>query len=1354
MSAKIVIAALVHPGSLVKPRSAHPRPPRSPEPSQRQSKVPPRPLDTDTVGPGPALVVAGDGRLRARLARRLRQLGWSVATSTHVSTSASAHWPLVVLASTEAGEELAEMLASLRARSNSASAWILSLTRETNDTAWSALLGAGADDTGTLDHAEMASRLAVADRHARARERQRQQLRRLELLGDSVAALPVGLTITDPSGVITLVNEAQSELTGAPSSTLLGRPARTLAPARLWQPSPAVNVAETGTWRRESVNVRAEGEEFPVELISAGIKAPDGELVAVVTACLDITERKRTERLLRESERLFAHAFEANPDPAVVSTLEDGRQLLVNDAYLRVYGGTREQIIGRSALAIGLWADSRDRERFVAELRRCGAVKDFEVRHDARLGQGRVSLLSAHLVEIQGETCVFSINREITEHKKIAAELSQGRARMASILRSLPVAVLTGDLGGRLTWVSDSIERLTGLPMSTFLGRRGAWLGRIAGVDRRSVLTAFLALARRPSTAFECRFRVVDGSYRWFRGTLGVADGAAAGANQVIGVVADVTGEKQAQQALAESERRYRLLFERNLAGVYRSSLDGRIEDCNEAFAHIYGYASRAEILAVPANSLYLHSDDRQRFVATLRSSGALISHESRGRRCDGSPLWLLENASLVPDDAGALTHLQGTVIDITARKESQIERDRLIRLVWALAAISAELLVAPKAEEAIRALIEVLGQAVEAQHVSWLELLKAPGGEWSAVLREEWGAPTVAGRSRSWQGRPFPLAGLERLIVALERGETVACTGSALPAKERAALARTRVKSLLAAPILVRGVLCGMILLDDGAHERAWHKDEADVLGSTAHMLAIALDRWEHEQRHERLASVIEQSAEAVLIGDRDGRVLYVNQALAELTGQPRESAVGGELRAVLGGLVAEDELELLVQALQKHCDWRGMLHGNRPDGNAVVLQTALSPILGQYGRPDGFSVIALNVTKQERLADQLRRAQRMEELGRLAAGIAHDFNNLIAVVLASSELLARRFAGTPGLAAEMATVNRSLAHARELTRSLLAFARRQVLAREHLDLATLVGGMLPMLRRLLPETIQVNFKTSEDAGVFADPGQLEQVVMNLCTNARDAMPTGGVLTLATTTLDLTPEYLTSHPWAHAGRYVKLTVADTGAGMDETTVTQIFEPFFTTKEPTHGTGLGLVTVLGIAKQHGGMIDVSSEVGKGSSFDVFLPHAAAPTPQAPTLFETEVQPCGHERLLVVEDQPDLRVITARVLHEAGYHVEAARNGAEALAILERDPSGFDLVVSDLVMPVLGGAELHRRATSLGVRTPFLFTSGYSEPLDDDLSKLPSVDFIAKPCSIDELVRKIRQLLAHSSTTKI
>jgi PAS domain S-box-containing protein len=386
-------------------------------------------------------------------------------------------------------------------------------------------------------------------------------------------------------------------------------------------------------------------------------------------------------------------------------------------------------------------------------------------------------------------------------------------------------------------------------------------------------------------------------------------------------------------------------------------------------------------------------------------------------------------------------------------------------------------------------------------------------------------------------------------------------------------------------------------------------------------------------------------------------------------------------------------------------------------------------------------------DITDQVALENRLFQAQKMEAVGQLAGGVAHDFNNLLQVIGGHAELALMQLPGDHPAREFVATVEEAGGKATDLVRQLLAFSRQQVLRLESLDVNEVAGAFMKTLARTLGEHIRISFVPGHDLGaVRADRGQLEVVVMNLCINARDAMPEGGLLTLATENVTVGDDYVAGHPWAKPGDYVRLAVSDNGCGMDTPTLERVFEPFFTTKEVGRGTGLGLATVYGIVKQHGGMIDVSSDVDEGTEVQVYLPRVRVEGGEDSERAASQTAG-GDETILIVEDEEAVRIFARQILSRAGYTVLTAADGVEAFQVAERDGDRLDLAVLDVILPGASGRAIHDTLRERFPRLRFLFVSGFSpDTTHSNFVLEQGLEFLQKPVSADTLLRTVRRIL--------
>jgi PAS domain S-box-containing protein len=504
------------------------------------------------------------------------------------------------------------------------------------------------------------------------------------------------------------------------------------------------------------------------------------------------------------------------------------------------------------------------------------------------------------------------------------------------------------------------------------------------------------------------------------------------------------------------------------------------------------------------------------------------------------------------------------------------------------------------------------------------------------------------------------------------------------------------------------------------------------------------------------RFRGAFDHSASGMALQGLDGRFVRVNRALRDMLGYEEPELLATTHQALVHPDEPEPESwyerDLLSGAIRWYQREQRYVHKR---GDVVWGQLSVSLVRGGDGRPAYFLVQVHDITERKRaeeLEAQLRQSQKIEAVGQLAAGVAHDFNNLLMVITGRSHILIHHLGADHPLRRHVDLIQTTALRAGALTQQLLAFSRKEVLAPRVLDVNDVLEGMAPMLRRLIGE--QIDLVTVPAAGlgrVKADTGQLEQVILNLAVNARDAMPEGGRLTIETANVELDERFVRDHRGARPGAHVALSVRDTGSGMDAATRTRLFEPFFTTKAAGKGTGLGLATVYGIVKQSGGYIAVDSEPGKGATFTMFLPRVDASVENAGVAPETGEFPRGTETILLVEDEETVRDLAREILVQSGYTVIGARHGGEALLIGDQHAGPIHVLVTDVVMPELGGRELANRLAARRPGLKVVYMSGYTdERLAHHGVLEPGTVFLRKPLTPDTLARKVREILDAAS----
>jgi two-component system cell cycle sensor histidine kinase/response regulator CckA len=925
-------------------------------------------------------------------------------------------------------------------------------------------------------------------------------------------------------------------------------------------------------------------------------------------------ELQETRQALQQSEEKYSRIMHSCPDSIALRTLPEGRYLEVSDSFCRLTGYSREEAIGKTPAELSLKVDPDRGREVLSKAQEHGGVRDEEVRYRTKAGEIRFGLQSATCIAIGGESCLLAITRDITDRKLAEEALRESEKKYARMFHSSPDSITLRTLPDRRYLdVNEGFTRMTGYTREEAIGKTSAELNLWVEEERHQLI---LETLQKEGEVWEQEFR-----YRTKSGEVRVAHVNAGRINLrgrpcMLSFTRDTTERKRAEQLLAESELRYRLLFERNLAGVYRTTLDGKILDCNEAGVRMFGYSSKEEILSIHAEDFYFDLADRDRFLRDVQSRRALAGYERRLRKKDGTPIWLLENTSLIEDASGGPAIIQGTIMDITERKRAEGEREVISEIIQGVSET------------------RNLDQLLHLIHGSLKKILYA-----------------------------------ENCFIALYDSSTCLFTFPFFVDKYDVPPPPVKAERSCMAYVFRTG---RPQLIPDDVAERLAASGEIEMVGTNSpSWLGVPL-----KSPTETIGVLVVQHYER--------RNAYTDRDIEFLT------SVGGQIALAIERKRGEEALR--------------------------------------------------------RSEQQLRIAQKMEAIGRLAGGVAHDFNNLLMIILGSVEVLREQLGSGNPLRKSIDAVHQAAERAAGLTRQLLAFSRAQVLQPKVLDLGRIVNEMGKMLPRLIGEDVELTISTDPGMGrIRSDENQLEQILLNLAVNARDAMPRGGKLTVEARDVHIDENFARLHPGASPGDFVLLSVTDNGEGMDEETQARIFEPFFTTKQQGRGTGLGLSTVYGIVQQNNGWISVSSAPGRGSSFKIYFPRVEAPALIAPLKPAPALG--GSETILVAEDQEGLRELICDYLGSRGYQVLSAADGTAALDLAARHNGEIHLVLTDVIMPRLGGRELGERLSALRPHARILYMSGYAEYTGSQKSPFRSdAVLLQKPFALETLARKIRELI--------
>ena len=740
-----------------------------------------------------------------------------------------------------------------------------------------------------------------------------------------------------------------------------------------------------------------------------------------------------------------------------------------------------------------------------------------------------------------------------------------------------------------------------------------------------------------------------------------------------------------------------------NIPGmVYRGMPDWSLSFVGSEVERLTGYTP-AEILGKPmAWKGLIHPDDfrsvQETILFCVRRRDPILRMEYRIVRKDGECRWINDRRQMIYDGGGRLLCIDGLCLDITDQKKAELD----LRAAFERA----------KEERArTEAIIAGMGDGISIHSLDFAILYE------NKVLRELIGKRegTTCHRfhgclSRNHDECPVVKTFADGRIHTVET-ETITDRGT-VPVE------------VTTSPI-------------------------RDARGEVASVVSIVRDISERkrvEEERRRLAAAVEYAADAILVTDAEWTIQYVNPAFEKITGYGKGEVLGrnpyilavdgDDIRTYLG---IEDKI-------RSGSPWKGRLKNKRKDGVLIDQDTVIYPIRDAGGKILNHVVASRDITREVQLEKQARTAQHMEAVGTLAGGIAHDFNNALTGIIGFADLLRMRLGKEPKLQGDVDEILKCAERASTLTRQLLAFARRQVIEPVVLDPNKVVRDISRLMKKVSGEQVEVRSRLTEGIPpIFADRGQLEQVLLNLCLNSRDAMPGGGEFLVSTDAVVWEEERVEDHAVMPAGQYVLLAVVDNGTGMDDATRKRAFEPYFTTKAPGKGTGLGLSMVYGIVKQNGGFVFLDTCPGKGTTFRIYFPASKAVSGEKEEKRETPVTG-GAETILLAEDEESIRNLAERSLRGYGYDILVARDGAEAVALFEAHPE-IAIAVLDVVMPRMGGKEAIDAMRLLRPDLKVLFTSGYStDRIHESFVILPGIEFLPKPYGPASLARRVREVL--------
>lgn len=1120
--------------------------------------------------------------------------------------------------------------------------------------------------------------------------------------------------------------------------------------------------------------------------------------------------------------------------------------VLVNDAVCELLGIPRKEWLGKTAheLFPGEQADVvRRHDDYVFET---GRIHENKHTITDAYGNRRTVITKKTLyASTAGERYIIGTVQDVTEQKRTEEALRDTEKRYYRFFETLRDGFASVAMDGRITESNPAFQTMVGYTREELSGimyhaiTPGKWHAVEETIIREQVLK------RGYSDVYEKEYIRKGGAVFPVELRVHLLRGESGDPEEMWAFIRDITGRKQMEAALRESEEKYRSIFENAAEGMFQTTPEGLLLSANPAYARMFGYSSAEEITGGSFNvgeRVYVDDADRARFKKEIDEKGLIQAFQFQAFKKDGARVWACLNARAVKDRTGRTLYYEGTIEDITSLKQAEKEaRDNAerYRRLFDLESDAIFLI-----DNETGRILEANNAAVSLYGFSREEILEKRSEDLSAEPEKAQRAtqnklnvipiryhrkkdgtvfPVEITETRlMWNGRTSHLAAIrditerKRIEDVLRRNEeeyrnihdnamvgifkstpegrylrvnnalssihgfsspeemiaTVTNIGRQLYVNPKD---RERYMDLLRKDDAIRGFEAQLYRKDGSTVWISMNvKAARDPAGSVTWYEGIVEDmtgrkRAEEDlkQTHQRLLDIIEFLPDGTFVIDEEKKVMAWNRACEEMTGVSKEDIVGrgdyaysipfyGEKRPILIDLVTVDSNEL--QKNYTSVERKGHLLYAEADtpmlygGKGAVLSGMAAPLFDRTGRVTGAIESIRDITEHRKLESQLRQAQKMESLGTLAGGIAHDFNNILTSLMGYATLVQMKMDEADPLRQYVGQVLSASEKAADLVRGLLAFSRQQSVRLAPLSINDTIKGTEKLLKRLLTEDIglHTSLATGETI-VLADRSQIDQILFNLATNARDAMPKGGTLSIATDVLTLDAGFVRTHGFGQEGRYVLITVSDTGMGMDEATKENIFDPFFTTKETGKGTGLGLSTVYGIVRQHNGHITVYSERDVGTTFHIYLPVAnEAGKKETPVQAPVEK---GSETILIAEDSKSVRGLFRRILSEYGYTIVEAHDGADAVDKFKKTDRTH-LLILDSVMPVKNGRETYDEIRRIKPDIKAIFVSGHTRDvfLNKGIEE-GTFNFLQKPVSPDTLLRKVREVLDNGQSSR-
>ena len=1115
---------------------------------------------------------------------------------------------------------------------------------------------------------------------------------------------------------------------------------------------------ETGTYRGEVIRHCKDGSVRHVDLTINVLRDETGEITGYISADRDITERKLAQEALQRSEEKYRLLIEGQTH-LVIKVDTEGKFQFVSPPYCEMFGKTKEELLGHHFMPLVHEDDRELTARAMESLYKPPYTCYVEQRAMTKHGWRWMAWSDKAVLDENGKvTAIIGVGRDVTERKLAEEALRRSEARYRTLVESQVELVCRWLLDSTLTFVNEAYCKFHGKTREELLGMKWPILPP-GTTGPEAEWRSEAVLKEKRLVTYEREIADCEGRKRWHQWIDSPIFDEKGNLVEIQSVGRDITDRVRAESLLRKREEVLEAIS--YTAEQFLKAADW--EDCIDSVLARLGSVSRSDgvcLLGVRlgADGSYAATLMREWCAPNVKPlSGApeLALFDFRAYRLEEQEQALLAGqyvCAQVRNMPPAAQKLLGKY-NVKSLALLPVFVDRKLWGIFAFNQRTREHKWSAAEFGSVCAAASALGTAIQKQQAQALVRIKE-----SAIASSINGIAMFDPASRDGE-LTYANSAFLKMWGCESEGEILAKPfAEFLQNSEKAAQVWRSLRETGAWIGELEARREGGTVFDvQLAATRV-----TDAEGRPLTMIGSFIDISERAVAERKLSALLrlQQSTLAtipssLLILDADLNVIMANSRYLESQGMQPGDAVNKNITDIFPlALLSEQSLLERIQAVAVSAG-RDELTGvryaaeNHRDQFLDIHICGIKSVHGEGERPRVLLVMD-DVTQQRALEEQVRQAVKMESVGKLAGGMAHDFNNLLTGISGFTDLVLEEMAADSPLRADLVQVRQLSDRAASLTRGLLAFSRRQTLQPVVLNINALLDNTSQMLKRLIGEDVDLSFVPAPDLGsVKADPGQIEQVLVNLAVNARDAMPKGGRMIVETANVALDEDYTQTHPEVKPGKYVMLSVADTGSGMDRETLSHLFEPFFTTKAPGKGTGLGLATAYGIIKQHEGSMSVYSEPGRGTTFRIYLPRVAAPADElAPAYPTREAEPQGAGTILVVEDEAAVRAFVKRVLEKQGYTVLTVAEVDEAERIVDERGKEIRLLLTDVVMPGRSGPELYQRLSAKQPSLRVLFMSGYTNrSMSQNGILRAAMWFISKPFSGEQLARKVRQVLA-------